>query len=218
LFPFPESELRCCLEVEGPTRALNAEEVERRLVGDVLDLGGERERHRVAAHEVRERERVQELRGHDLLELAQAHALPAAEELVHVAGVPGERDLVVGGGDLTQLKARRAVCEEVGPVRDAVALEVAEGALARPDTGEPFATVLTNTGIASATPFFEDFPGVDVRFTEAGNEIIGSYTEANIGEPLVREGLATYGRAVDNAAFGRWSAAYLRRMRARQAA
>src|SRR5690606_19312419 len=90
------SELRRGLEVEGAPGALDPEEVERRLIGEVLDLAREAQRQGGAFHLVDQREGVHELRVDRLFVLPQPDALPAAEELVHVAGVPGEGQRVVG--------------------------------------------------------------------------------------------------------------------------
>lgn len=54
-----------------------------------------------------------------------------------------------------------------------------------PITRTAYETVLTNSGIASAEAVEGDFGWViEVTFTETGGDIIGNYTEANIGEPL----------------------------------
>src|SRR5688572_14890504 len=66
---FPQiSSKRCCrLEVESAPRTRDPEEVERGLVGDVLHLAAERQLCRPLARDVREPERVQELRVHGQL-------------------------------------------------------------------------------------------------------------------------------------------------------
>ncbi len=63
---------------------------------------------------------------------------------------------------------------------------LAADAIPNPDTGEPFVTVLTNDGLASAAALEDEFGNwiVEFEFTEVGGAVMGDYTEANIGEPL----------------------------------
>src|SRR5690606_38866571 len=111
--------------------ALDSIEVEGRFVGEVLHLERRAHGHSLAADEVPEPGRVEELRVDRLLQVAETDALPAPEVLVHVAGRPGERELVARSRDAAEREACRAVGEEVRAIRDAIALEGAEGALAR---------------------------------------------------------------------------------------
>src|SRR5690606_38886414 len=88
------SELRGGLDEKGPAWALDSIEVEGRFVGEVLHLERRAHGHSLAADEVPEPGRVEELRVDRLLQVAETDALPAPEVLVHVAGRPGERELV----------------------------------------------------------------------------------------------------------------------------
>src|SRR5690606_3992403 len=128
---FPESQLRCYLEKSGPTGPLRAEEVEGELIGEVLYFTREGQLERVTFYEVRQSEGVQELRGNSLFGIALTDTLPTDEKLVHVARVPSETQLVPDGCNAPNLKPCRAVSEQVGSVRYAIPLKVAEDAVAR---------------------------------------------------------------------------------------
>jgi preprotein translocase subunit SecD len=59
-------------------------------------------------------------------------------------------------------------------------------ALSHPETGEPFETVIDGTAVTSAQPILDQFGQwtIQVTFSEAGAEALGSFTAAHIGDPL----------------------------------
>jgi len=59
--------------------------------------------------------------------------------------------------------------------------------LTHPQTGQPFVTVLDSRSIVDAAAFQSDFGDewwIEFTLTEAGGDVFGAFTEANIGQPL----------------------------------
>src|SRR5690606_21336301 len=122
-------------EMEGAAWTLQAVEVVDFGVADVLHLGAEGEVDGRRADALGHHQAMQDLRRDRLPISPGAIALPGAEELVHVARAPGDREVVAAAERVGDAVPDRQVREEPGAVRDSIARIASERAL-RGDVAE----------------------------------------------------------------------------------